>query len=115
MSDGRTRSAGFRPWPFAHRAATGCSSTSVPYPPPMPQPTFVALPEALKRVIDGKAFAHMTTLDPDGTPQASAVWIMRDGDRIILNTAEGRRKGRNLLRGPRRALSVSDQPARDLH
>ncbi|OFW67688.1 MAG: hypothetical protein A2Z12_01535 [Actinobacteria bacterium RBG_16_68_21] len=75
----------------------------------MPQPTFVALPEALKRVIDGKAFAHMTTLDPDGTPQASAVWIMRDGDRIILNTAEGRRKWRNLISDPRVAISVSDQ------
>jgi len=69
----------------------------------------VALPDALKRVLDGKAFAHVTSLDPDGTPQASVMWIMRDGDRIVLNTAEGRRKWRNLKHDPRVAISISDE------
>ena len=75
----------------------------------MADPPLVALPAALKRVLDGKAFAHLTTLDADGTPQASAVWIMRDGDRIVLNTAEGRRKWRNLVNDPRVAISISDE------
>jgi len=75
----------------------------------MSEPSFVSLPNALKRAIDGKSFAHLTTLDPDGTPQSSAVWIMRDGDRIVLNTAEGRRKWRNLTNDPRIALSISDE------
>lgn len=74
----------------------------------MPDHPTVALPDALKRVLDGKAFAHLTTLDPDGTPQASAVWIMRDGDQLVLNTAEGRRKWRNLKNDPRVAISIND-------
>lgn len=67
----------------------------------------IALPEDLKAVIDGKNFAHLTTLDPDGAPQASAMWVMRDGDQIVFNTAEGRRKWRNLKNDPRVAVSIS--------
>jgi len=67
----------------------------------------IALPEELKSVIDGKSFAHLTTLDPDGAPQASAMWIMRDGDQIVFNTAEGRRKWRNMSSDSRVAISIS--------
>lgn len=69
--------------------------------------TAVPIPEPLKQVIDGLAFAHVTTLDPDGFPQASAMWIMRDGDLILLNTAAGRRKHRNMLADPRVAISIN--------
>lgn len=65
------------------------------------------LPENLKIIVDGKAFAHLTTLDPDGFPQTTAMWIMRDGDRIVFNTAEGRRKWRNLQHDPRVSFSIS--------
>ena len=44
----------------------------------------VPLPEPLKAVLDGKNFAHLTTLDPDGTPQATAMWVTRDGDRRLI-------------------------------
>ena len=67
----------------------------------------VPLPDELKSVIDGKNFAHLTTLDPDGAPHATAMWIMRDGDLIVFNTAEGRRKWHNLQRDPRVAISIS--------
>ncbi len=66
-----------------------------------------ALPDPLREQLDGKPFAHLTTLDPDGYPQASAMWIMRDGDNIVFNTAKGRRKHRNMTRDPRVAVSVS--------
>lgn len=66
-----------------------------------------ALPEELRAVIDGPNFAHLTTLDPDGSPQATAMWIMRDGDRIVLNTAQGRRKWHNMKNDPRVAISIS--------
>lgn len=70
----------------------------------------VVLPDELKKVLDEtKAFAHLTTLDPDGFPQASAMWIMREGDRIVFNTAKGRRKYRNLLNDPRVAISISKE------
>jgi PPOX class probable F420-dependent enzyme len=70
------------------------------------------LSEELKDVLDSKAFAHVATIDPDGTPQVSVMWMLRDGDRILLNTAEGRRKWRNLSRDPRLGISISplDRP-----
>lgn len=74
----------------------------------MREQTSVVIPERLKELLDGSAFAHLTTLDPDGAPQASAMWIMRDGERILFNTAEGRRKWRNLQENPRVAVSISD-------
>lgn len=67
----------------------------------------VELPDKLKEALDGRAFAHLTTLDPDGSPQASAMWIMRNGDMIMFNTAAGRRKHRNLENDPRVAVSIS--------
>ena len=67
----------------------------------------IELPARLKEVIDGKNYAHLTTMDPDGSPQASAMWIMRDGDQIVFNTAEGRRKWRNMQQDPRVAVSIS--------
>lgn len=65
------------------------------------------LPDELKAVIDHANFAHLTTVDADGAPQASAMWITRDGDQIVFNTAEGRRKWRNMKRDPRVAVSIS--------
>lgn len=67
-------------------------------------------PEAAA-VLDGPNFAHLATLDPDGFPQASAMWVMRDGDRIVFNTLQGRRKWRNLQTDDRVAISIS--PAAD--
>lgn len=65
------------------------------------------LPARLKDVIDSKALAHVATLDADGTPQVSAMWIMREGDTLLLNTAEGRRKWRNLRNDPRIGISIT--------
>ena len=74
----------------------------------MKEQTRVAIPDRLKGLLDAATFAHLTTLDPDGSPQASAMWIMRDGDTIVFNTAEGRRKWRNMKADPRVAVSISD-------
>ena len=67
----------------------------------------VAIPEDLRAVLDAPNIAHLTTLDRDGAPQATAMWVAREGDRIVFNTAEGRRKWRNLLHDPRVAISIS--------
>ena len=67
----------------------------------------VELPDDLKATIDETNFAHLTTVDPDGAPQATAMWITREGDNIVFNTAEGRRKWRNMQRDPRVAVSIS--------
>jgi PPOX class probable F420-dependent enzyme len=55
-----------------------------------------------------KAFAHIATVMPDGSPQVTPVWIdYRDGH-IAFNTARGRVKDRNLKEGAKVALSVLD-------
>lgn len=69
----------------------------------------VPLPPDVRAAIDGPNFAHLATLDEDGRPQATAMWIMRDGDRIVFNTAQGRRKWRNMQRDPRVAVSISPE------
>jgi PPOX class probable F420-dependent enzyme len=60
-------------------------------------------------LLAGKNFAHLATLMPDGSPQNTAVWVEIEGDDIIVNTAEGRTKPRNLRRDPRVAISICDQ------
>jgi PPOX class probable F420-dependent enzyme len=61
----------------------------------------VALPDAAKALIDDKSFPTLVTLNPDGSPQASLMWVTRDGDEILLSTSRGTRKEKNLARDPR--------------
>lgn len=65
------------------------------------------LSQEVKDVLDQRVFVHLATLMPDGSPQVSAVWIGRDGDKVLFSTAEGRVKPRNIERDPRVALSFS--------
>ncbi len=60
-------------------------------------------------IIEGRNFAHLATLLPDGSPHVTPVWIDREGDILLVNTAEGRVKHRNIQREPRVAISVYDQ------
>jgi len=66
----------------------------------------VPIPEAAYHLLDDVNYAHVVTLFADGSPQTTPVWIARDGDVVVFNTAKGRTKHRNLLRDPRIALSV---------
>jgi PPOX class probable F420-dependent enzyme len=54
------------------------------------------------------AFAHVATLNADGGPQVTPVWIDFDGTHVLFNTAKGRVKARNLARQGRVALSIAD-------
>ena len=65
------------------------------------------IPEAAHPLLDEVTFAHVVTLMPDGMPQTTPVWVTRDGDVAVFNTAAGRAKHRNLVRDPRCALSVT--------
>jgi PPOX class probable F420-dependent enzyme len=55
-----------------------------------------------------KAFAHLATLMPDGKPQVTPVWVDYDGEHVLINTAEGRLKDKNMQRDGRIALSITD-------
>jgi PPOX class probable F420-dependent enzyme len=57
---------------------------------------------------EGKNFASLATLMPDGSPQVSVTWVDSDGEYIIINTEDGRVKARNMRRDPRVAVSITD-------
>lgn len=68
----------------------------------------VALPDQLKKTLDGTVFITVATIQPDGSPQVSPVWVGRDGDDLLFSTLAGNRKERNLRRDPR--VTVVVQP-----
>jgi len=61
------------------------------------------------KLIEGRNFAFLGTIMPDGSPHVTPVWVDHDGDMILVNTAMGRRKQKNVARDSRVAISVADQ------
>lgn len=68
----------------------------------------IPLPENVRRLLDGRNFAHLATIMSDGSPHSAPVWVGRDGDRIIVSTEEGSIKSKNTRRDPRVAISMID-------
>jgi PPOX class probable F420-dependent enzyme len=66
------------------------------------------IPQSHLDLFTKKAFAHLATLMPDGKPQVNPVWVDYDGKYVIINTAEGRLKDKNMQRDGRVALSITD-------
>ncbi len=64
------------------------------------------LDQQVRALLDGRNFPIVATVDPDGTPRSSVVWIKRDGDELLFFTLAGRTKERNLSRDPRISVSV---------
>jgi PPOX class probable F420-dependent enzyme len=73
--------------------------------------TMNQITEPIIQMLNGKNFAYLSTLMKDGSPQVTPTWIdMDEGDNsILINTAEGRIKHKNVSRDPRVAISISDQ------
>jgi PPOX class probable F420-dependent enzyme len=65
--------------------------------------------EGVRKLFEEANFGHLATLMPDGSPQVTPVWVDFDGRYILVNTAEGRQKPRNIRRDPRVAISVTRQ------
>jgi PPOX class probable F420-dependent enzyme len=68
----------------------------------------IALTEDQVRILNGRHVATVATVMPDGSPEATVVWIETDGKYIYFNTAFPRLKARNLERDPRVAITVFD-------
>ncbi len=66
------------------------------------------IPDKFRDLFQKPAFANLATLMPDGRPQVTPVWIDYDGKRLLVNTAKGRVKDRNMRRDPRVSLSILD-------
>jgi PPOX class probable F420-dependent enzyme len=62
------------------------------------------LPEKVKAWFDNAEYATIATIEPDGRPQLSVVWVARDGDDILVSTTVGRRKHSNMVRDPRATI-----------
>ena len=66
------------------------------------------IPASHADLLTKQAFAHLATLNPDGSPQVTPVWVDFDGTNIIVNTARGRVKDKNMAQEPRVAVSIAD-------
>jgi PPOX class probable F420-dependent enzyme len=67
---------------------------------PLTQPTLA--------LVDGKNYAVLATVNADGSPQTSVIWIGRDRDGVLFTTVAGRVKHRNMVRDPRVSITVID-------
>jgi PPOX class probable F420-dependent enzyme len=66
------------------------------------------IPEKYADIFQKKSFAQLATLMPDGSPHVAPVWIDYDGQYILVNTAKGRVKDRNMRRDPRVGMDLLD-------
>ena len=67
------------------------------------------LSEKAKRLLTGKNFAFVATLNADGSTQLTPTWIDTDGKNVLVNTALGRKKVINVTRDQRVTVGVFDQ------
>jgi PPOX class probable F420-dependent enzyme len=67
-----------------------------------------AISEEFVDLFEGTAHGVIATINPDGTPHQSVVWVDHDDDHVLVNTALGRRKVKNLQRDPRVDVLVVD-------
>lgn len=68
----------------------------------------MALDDAARQLVDGVNFAVLATLNPDGSPQTSVIWVGLDEDTVVFSCTATRRKTLNMLRDPRVSLSITD-------
>jgi len=68
------------------------------------------IPESHRDLLEEKtrAFAYLATLMPDGSPQLTAVWFDVAGDHILINTAKGRLKDKNMRARQQVAVLIAD-------
>src|SRR5918998_5675134 len=64
------------------------------------------LPDSARAVIESAALAHLVTLNPDGSPQVTCVWVGLDGDELVTAHLFEQQKLRNVRRDPRVVLSL---------
>jgi PPOX class probable F420-dependent enzyme len=69
----------------------------------------VAIPQSLRKMLEDKAYGHVVTFNAQGKPELTMVWMDVEGDELLFNTAEGRRKPDNIRRDPRVIISVQDR------
>jgi PPOX class probable F420-dependent enzyme len=69
----------------------------------------ISLSGSAVRLLDGRNYAVLATVNPDGSPHTSAMWVGRDGNDLLFSTVAGRVKHRNMLRDPRVSVTVLER------
>ncbi|WP_433212676.1 PPOX class F420-dependent oxidoreductase [Microtetraspora malaysiensis] len=69
----------------------------------------VTLSDFARKILNAPNIGILATLNPDGGPQTSAVWVGIDGEDVVISSQASRRKVLNLQRDPRASLSVVDR------
>jgi PPOX class probable F420-dependent enzyme len=64
------------------------------------------IPDSARKVLESPALAHLVTVNEDGSPHATCVWVGLDGDEIVIGSVPHLRKLENIRRDPRVALSI---------
>src|SRR2546421_11997455 len=67
------------------------------------------LTESARKMLEGKNFVYLATVNPDGTPEVTPPWVDTDGKFVLENTAKGRVNHRNVKKKPNVALAITDQ------
>ena len=68
----------------------------------------IPLSDAVLALLDARNYAVLATINPDGSPHTSVMWVGRDGNDLLFSTVEGRVKHRNMRRDPRVSVTVID-------
>jgi PPOX class probable F420-dependent enzyme len=64
------------------------------------------IPQDIKTLIESGCLAHLVTLNPDGSPQVTLVWLGVEGDELVAGHLPKHQKVKNILRDPRVAISL---------
>ena len=67
-----------------------------------------AIPTSHLDLLTRPVIAHLSTVMPDGSPQVTPVWCDLDAEHVLVNSAKGRRKDKNIRKDARVALSICD-------
>ena len=67
------------------------------------------LSEETLRLVQGKNFAFLAIVLPDGSPHVTPVWIDHEGDMLLVNTAVDRVKQKYAVKGTRVSIAIADQ------
>ena len=64
---------------------------------------------SVRKLFEGKNFVFISSIMRDGSPQVTPMWVDIENGNILVNTAIGRIKHKNISRDPRVALAIADQ------
>ncbi|MEU8900064.1 PPOX class F420-dependent oxidoreductase [Nocardia sp. NPDC048505] len=75
----------------------------------------IQLSEAVRALVDAANYATLCTLNADGSPQSSAMWVGLDGGDLVFSTVAGRLKERNIRRDPRVSVTIMQRDDPELY